>query len=224
MTDHLSDAYFVADFVPDEIIANLNSSILWASPQLKDSLSYLTFTAARYNKWSDDVVCNASTKIAEATNQKIISDYSLIEIVDDHMDLLRDTDMLNASCDLVDIARNTTAEYKSKAAEFVKHLVLALVPSLEQFNDALIILARQIRLIEVNDVEKANAELLNMAHEIERSNKNIELNFRKELDAFGNRIIEMGLGVDAKLKNLANKLRVVLELPVHDASDAVPPE
>lgn len=224
MTDNLSDAYFVADFVPQEIVANLKSSILWASPDLKDSLSYLIFEAARYNKWSDDVVCNASTKIAEATNRKIISDYSLIEIVDDHTDLLRDTDKLNASCDLVEIARNITAEYKSKAADFVDDLMFALVPALKHFNEMLIILNRQIRLTDVDDVEKGNAELLGMAHEIEASNKNIEMNFREQLDAFGKRIDEMGLGADAKLKNLADKLRVVLQLPVIDASDADPPK
>lgn len=218
MTDNLSDAYFVADFVPDEIVANLKSSILWASADLQDSLSYLMFTAVRYNKWSDDVVCNASTKIAEATNQKIISDFSLIEMVDNHMDLLRDTDKLNASCDLAEMARNITAQYKSDASSLVDQLMHTLVPNLKHVNEMLIVSARQLRLTDDNDVVKGKEELLKMTHEIEAANKNIEMNFREQLDAFGKRIVELGLGVDAELKNLADKLRVVLQLPIIDAA------
>lgn len=225
MTDDLSDALFVADLVPSEIVGNLKSSCLWASGQLQDSLSYLLFTAVRYNRWTDDVVCNASTRIERATNQKITTDFNLIKIVDDHPECFASPDNLNAACDVCEAARNLTAHYKFEASQLVDKLVFKLVPNVDHLNELLITLSRQLRLSDDDDVAKGKEELLKMTHELQEANRFIENNISAQLNVFEESMNKTALTVNDKLKNLADKLQVLCQLPVSDnGSDAAQPK
>lgn len=221
MTDNLSDALFVADLVPSEIVGNLKSSCLWASGQLKDSLSYLLFTAVRFNRWSDDVVCNASTRIERVTNQKITHDFDMIKVVDDHPECFASPDNLNAACEICEAARNVTAHYKFEASQLVDKLEKKLVPNVDHLNEGLIFLSRQLRLSDDRDVEKGKEELLRMNRELQEANRYIESNIVAELNVFEDDMDKLGTRVNDELNDSANKLKVLCQLPVDDAgSDA----
>lgn len=88
--DYSSDAAFVMDFAPAEVVANLKSSILWTSETLLYVLRSLLSTAIPYNDLNTDVVDNVSAKIERLTNQKITNDFSLLQTVDHHQDMLPD--------------------------------------------------------------------------------------------------------------------------------------
>lgn len=156
--------------------------------------------------------------IKRVTEEKIINGGSFTDITDKHMDLLRETDKLNAACDLADMARDISAHYKSDASNLFAQVVDTLIPNSNHLNDVIVTLTK--KLDNRGDLnEQDRVELLKLTQEIEAANENIETNFGEQKDALEKRITELGLGVDAELEKLANKLKTALQLPATDAPD-----
>lgn len=224
MAENLSDIPCDEDYVPNEIRGNLQSCIWSASGQLKIKLSYLLFATIKYDLLVDTIFRNASTTIDLVTTQKIENDFTLVSIVNGYQDMLNETKLLDEACQLTDIVRNITAQYRVDVLQLVAQLVDTLIPNRDHLNRNLISLPTQLKFSRTGDVEKIKEKLLKMSDEVQEANKNIEANTREQMDEFEKRLTELALNMDARLKSLAEKLKVLLQLPVNDDFDGGSPK
>lgn len=215
MSRSLNYASLVKNVVLGDIVDDLKSSFSDASDPRQESFKSMMDTVFRYNGWTNELVFNASKGIKRIAKEKIIHGLSFTEITNKHMDLLRDADKLNGACGLADMARDISNHYKSEVSNLFAQLVDTLIPNSKHLNDIIVIFTNKLNIPGIVN-EQDREELLKLTKEIEEANKNIETNFGEQMDAFGKRITELALGVDAELKNLEDKLKVILQLPTND--------